>query len=102
MNIRWVTLWDSLGGCNHVISVIDNWIFDANLCNALELNKSNLDLCCGGDEDVEASFVTIRKGYQFVLKQITPGKSKMAKQCINKCKKEEESIVQINEDFGLL
>ena len=55
-----------------------------------------------GDEDVEASFVTIRKGYQFVLKQITPGKSKWAKQCINKCKKEEELIVQIDEDFGLL
>jgi len=79
--IRWINMWDSAGGVNHAISVVDNWIFEGNLSNALEFNKDNLDECCE-----PFLFDSVRKGYHFVVRNTSVGKSNYAKKRRNKRK----------------
>ena len=64
----WPTLCileSSDGGISHAVTVVDNYIFDSSTYRAMEINRKNLDWCCGTDY-YNAKFIGVFKAYRFV------------------------------------
>jgi hypothetical protein len=61
----WIKLMAEDSSTNHVIGIIDRWIFDGNCTNALSLQRKNLDACCAD------KFVGFKKGYHFKFREQT-------------------------------
>ena len=61
----WIRLQAKDNSANHVIGIIDRWIFDGNCSNALSLCRENLDACC------DDKFDGFKKGYHFQFREQT-------------------------------
>lgn len=61
----WIRLKAKDNSSNHVIGIIDRWIFDGNCSNALSLCRKNLDACCADKYD------GFKKGYHFQFREQT-------------------------------
>ena len=65
-------LQDSLGGVEHSVSIVNEWIFDGNFSRALPLNRSSLDMCCklitkgDGVEDKDGKYPSLILGHRCV------------------------------------
>jgi hypothetical protein len=59
--IRLIVLIMSDNTENHAVTVVNNFIFDANCTNALPLSLEGLDCCCG----VDANYVGVSRGYHW-------------------------------------
>jgi hypothetical protein len=62
-----VTLMDSWGSVNHVITGVDGMISDSNQRIALPISNSNLNACCVGNKD--ATFTMVHSGYHYSPKR---------------------------------
>lgn len=58
-------LQSSDGSLSHAVTVVDNLIFDSTTYRAMEINRENLDWCCGTDY-YEAQFVGVYKAYRYI------------------------------------
>jgi hypothetical protein len=52
---------------DHVVSIVEGWIFDSNFPRALPMSRDALDLCCSDGEGITDHFVSIVEAR--VLKQ---------------------------------
>ena len=53
------------GKADHAITIVNQWIFDANLEKALPLTKASLDVCCSTD-DRNSQYVGVVHGWMVV------------------------------------
>ena len=58
-------LQSSDGSLSHAVTVVDNYIFDSTTYRAMEINRENLNWCCGTDY-YEAQFVGVYKAYRYI------------------------------------
>jgi hypothetical protein len=63
--IRLIVIIMSDNSETHAVTVVNNYVFDANCTNALPRTQEGLDCCCG----VDANFVSVSRGYHWVDKK---------------------------------
>ena len=51
------------GDCQHAVTVVNKWVFEANAKTALLLCRETLDWCCGG----RTLYFKVHRGYGFML-----------------------------------
>jgi hypothetical protein len=61
---RVLQLQDKDGNTQHAVTIVGNFIFDANCAQALDLTRDNLDYCCSTDA-IESTFLGVFYGYEF-------------------------------------
>jgi hypothetical protein len=65
---RVLQLQDKDGNTQHAVTIVGNYIFDANCARALDLTRENLDYCCSTDA-IASTFLGVFYGYLFVCKR---------------------------------
>jgi len=53
------------GATNHAVTVVGNWVFDANLDKAIPLCRSSLDWCCS-TPDIDVKWRSVHKALRCV------------------------------------
>ena len=68
-----VVLEASDGDCQHAVTVVDDWVFEANAKTALRLCRETLDWCCGGT----SLYFQAHRAYGFMLPVHNRGKREL-------------------------